>query len=250
LQAWQVPALHAVSQQTPLVQNPEAHWLFELQPSPNDASYKNAALETVLLDESPPAKRTKLLGNVTAGASCTPAGREAVAVHVVVSLNSSADESVLLPVLDPPATSTNPLATILLGRTIMLWPTRGEVMVPADDQVPLENEGSKVSAVANTVDPFLPPVMSILPFEFGKIDAACCSRALDSDASVENALWTGSYRNTDAIVEVPLLPPTKSTRPFNWLFVVVINVEVPKRHPGGGIGPVVAVNVPAPEAGL
>ena len=32
------PALHVVSQQTPLTQNPLAHWLFEVHPSPREGS--------------------------------------------------------------------------------------------------------------------------------------------------------------------------------------------------------------------
>jgi len=40
LQAPQLPPLQAVSQQMPLTQNPEPHWLFVVHPIPNDASYR------------------------------------------------------------------------------------------------------------------------------------------------------------------------------------------------------------------
>jgi hypothetical protein len=116
-----------------------------------------------------------------------------VAVQVVVPLNSSAEERVLLPVEEPPATSTLPSATILLGSTVMLWPTRGEVIRPAEDHVPFENPGSNVMALARTLEPFFPPVRRILPFEFGKTTAVCCSRGgLGIDASVLKAFCTGS----------------------------------------------------------
>jgi hypothetical protein len=111
---------------------------------------------------------------------------------VVVPLNNSADDSVSLPVDEPPATSTLPLATIEVGSTVAEWPTRGVVIVPADDHVPLLTEGSNVMAVARTVDPFLPPVIMIFPLEFGMTEAVCCSLGLLSDASVLNAFWTGS----------------------------------------------------------
>jgi hypothetical protein len=61
-----------------------------------------------------------LLPSVTAPDFCSVAGSEGVAVHTVVSLNSSADESVLLPVDEPPTTRTFPFRTIDVGRTTML----------------------------------------------------------------------------------------------------------------------------------
>jgi len=123
----------------------------------------------------------------TACPPCRGPGIEGVAVHTVVSLNSSADDRVLLPVLDPPATRTFPFATMLAGRATIAWPTRGEVIVPADAHVPFDDEGSKVIAVLRTVDPFLPPVTRILPLELGSTIAVCCSRGLEMDASVLKA---------------------------------------------------------------
>jgi hypothetical protein len=52
------------------------------------------------------------------------------------------------------------------------------------------------------------------------------------------------------MLDVPLLPPTRITLLLSWVFVVWISVAVPKRHPGGGIGPVVALHEPDPDAGL
>jgi hypothetical protein len=40
LQAPHVPVLHALLQQTPLAQKPEAHWLFDVHESPKLASYR------------------------------------------------------------------------------------------------------------------------------------------------------------------------------------------------------------------
>src|SRR6185437_5906084 len=53
------PPLQAVSQQTPLTQNPVAHWLFEVHDSENEASYRSAAA-TVVVPLTPPAIRTML----------------------------------------------------------------------------------------------------------------------------------------------------------------------------------------------
>jgi hypothetical protein len=56
--------------------------------------------------------------------------------------------------------------------------------------------------------------MRILPFEFGKTTAKCCSRELDIDARVLNAFCTGSNRNTEEsepFVPLPLFPPTSKT---------------------------------------
>lgn len=57
MQAAHVPPLQAVSQQTPLAQNPDAHWLLDVQASPKDASYRYAAFWTVVLADKPPAAR-------------------------------------------------------------------------------------------------------------------------------------------------------------------------------------------------
>jgi hypothetical protein len=238
LHAPQVPLLQVLLQQTPFAQKPDAHWLFELHANPNDASYKKAELETALVEDRPPATRTMFPDRSTARWPCSAPGIDGVAVQVVVLLNSSADDSVSVPVDDPPATSTCPLATMLFGRSAMLWPTRGEVIVPADDHVPLLTLGSKTKAVARTVDPFFPPVTRILPFELARERAVCCSRGPEMDASVLKAFCTGS------------LPPTSSTWLFSWLFDVWINVAVWFFNPTGGIGPVVAAQDPFPDAGL
>src|SRR5262245_11607654 len=134
-----------------------------------------------------------LLPRSTAPCACIGPGSAGVAVQVLVPLNSSADDSVLVPLL-PPATSTVPFATIDVGSTVALWPERAAVIVPADDQVPFETPGSKTRADARTVEPFLPPVTRIFPFVFGRTTAVCCSRGLLIDASVENAFWAGSNR--------------------------------------------------------
>src|ERR1044071_3888192 len=84
-------------------------------------------------------------------------GIDGVAVQVLVPLNSSADVSAPEP-LFPPATSTLPFATIDCGSTVALCPNRAEVIVPAGDQVPFPEDGSKISAVASVVAPFFPPV--------------------------------------------------------------------------------------------
>jgi hypothetical protein len=128
-------------------------------------------------------------------APCSAPGIEGVAVQVVVSLNSSAVDSVLLPVDDPPATRTSPFATMELGSAIALAPTRAEVIVPAVDQLPGPLEGSNTIALAKMVDPLLPSPTRILPLVPGSVTAKCCSRAgLGMDASVLNALCTGSKR--------------------------------------------------------
>jgi hypothetical protein len=156
-----------------------------------------------------------LLPRRTAREPCKGPGIEGVAVQVDVPLNSSADESVSVPVDDPPATITEPFATIDVGRTIALAPTLGEVIVPAGDQVPFDTLGSKRIALLRTCDPFNPPPTRIFPFEFGKTAAKCCSRGgLGIDANVLNAFCTGSNRYTADSVELPLFPATRST----WLF--------------------------------
>src|SRR4051794_1627282 len=186
----------------------------------------------------------------TARCPCKGPGIEGVTVQVDVPLNSSADASVSLPVDEPPATSSCPLATMLFGSWVIEWPTRGEFIVPADDQVPLLNPGSNTMALASTAEPFLPPASRILPFVFVSVTAVCSSRGLGIDASVLNAFWTGSNRYTDEIVEVPLLPPTSSTWLLSCVFVVWISVAVWFLIPPGGTGPIVATHEPAPEAGL
>lgn|SRR6185312_3149436 len=95
-----------------------------------------------------------------------PPGIAAVAVQVVVLLNSSAEDNVSLPVDDPPATSTWPWSTIVFGSSVIVAPTRGEVVVPAEDQLPFETLGSKTIADDCTVEPFRPPAIRILPLLF------------------------------------------------------------------------------------
>src|SRR5262245_16083132 len=190
-----------------------------------------------------------LLSSSTAQWFCLALAIDGVAVQVVEPLNSSADDSVLVP-LFPPSTSTVPFATMDVGSTVAVCPKRAVVIVPAADQLPFENPGSKIRAVLRTVEPFLPPVTRIFPFEFGSALAVCCSRGPLIDASVENAFCDGSNRNTDASVAVPLLPPTSRTRLLSCAFDVWISVAVPKRQPAGGIGPIVAAQLPVPDAGL
>src|SRR5262245_3619259 len=103
-----------------------------------------------------------LLPSSTAVCPCTAAGIAGVAVQVLVPENSSADDSVVEPLL-PPATSTWPLATMLAGNNVAVCPQRAVVIVPAVDQDPGPNPGSKIAAVFSVVDPFLPPVTSTLP---------------------------------------------------------------------------------------
>src|SRR5580698_2913145 len=182
---------------------------------------------------------------------CNDPGIAGVVVQVDVPLNNSAEASVSLPVDEPPATSSCPFATMLFGSWVIEWPTRAEFIVPADDQVPLLKLGSNTMALASTLDPFLPPATRILPFVFVSVTAVCCSRGgLGIDASVLNAFWTGSNRYTAETVDVPLLPPTRSTWLLSCVFVVWISVAVWFLIPVGGTGPVVATQVPAPEAGL
>src|SRR5204863_1770510 len=143
----------------------------------------------------PPATSTMLLPSNVAVWPCDGGeGSDGVAVQVLVPLKSSADDSVAEP-LFPPATSTVPLATIDCGSTVALCPNRAAVIVPAVDHEPFETLGSKTSAVARTVEPFLPPVTKIFPSVLGRTLAVCCSRGPLIDASVENAFWTGSYKN-------------------------------------------------------
>jgi hypothetical protein len=132
----------------------------------------------------------------------------------------------------------------------MVAPTRAEVIVPADDQLPLLTLGSKTMADDCTVDPFRPPATRIFPFVFCSVLAMCCSRGFEIDSSVLNAFWTGSKRYTTATVPLPLLPPTSSTWLLSWLLLVWISVAVWFFKPGGGSGPVVATQLPAPDAGL
>ena len=147
----------------------------------------------------------------TAAWPVIPPGIAAVAVHVLVLLNSSAEASVLLPVDDPPATSTWPWSTMVFGSSVIVAPTRAEVMVPADDQLPLLTLGSKTIALDSTVEPFFPPATRIFPLLFCSAAAMCCSRGVEIEASVLNAFWTGSNRYTAASVDVPLFPPTSKT---------------------------------------
>jgi hypothetical protein len=183
--------VHVVSQHTPPTQKPEAHWLADVHPRPKLASYSRALFRTV--DPfRPPATRIMLLPRGVAVWPCDGGdGIDGVAVQVLVPLKSSADVRVPLPLL-PPATSTVPFATIDWGNTVALWPNLADVIVPADDQLPLLKPGSKISAVASVVEPFLPPVTRIFPFVFGRTLAVCCSRGPEIDASVENAFCTGS----------------------------------------------------------
>jgi hypothetical protein len=77
---------------------------------------------------------------------------------------------------------------MVLGRSVMLAPTRGEVIVPAGDQVPLLELGSKTIAVPRTVEPFLPPATRIFPLLFCSVMTICCSRGgLGIEARVLNA---------------------------------------------------------------
>ncbi|HXJ62926.1 MAG TPA: hypothetical protein VNN79_04150, partial [Actinomycetota bacterium] len=205
------PPLQALSQHTPLAQNPVAQSLFDVQPSPNAASYNLASRSTVV-PFKPPAISTTLLASSVAVWPCDGgAGIAAVAVHVLVPLNRSADPSVAEP-LFPPATSTLPFAGLDVDSAVALWPNRAEVIVPASDQLPVLAPGSKISAVASGVEPFFPPVIRIFPFEFGSTTAVCCSRGPEDSAfKVLKADCAGSKRSTDETVPLPPLPPTNRT---------------------------------------
>jgi hypothetical protein len=115
---------------------------------------------------------------------------------------------------------------MVFGSNVIVAPTRADVIVPADDQLPLLELGSNTMADDCTVDPFRPPATRIFPLVFCSALAMCCSRGLEIDASVLNAFWTGSNNRTDATVAVPLLPPTKRTWLLSWLFDVWISVAV------------------------
>src|SRR6516225_1362357 len=104
------------------------------------------------------------------------------------------------------------------ARSVAVWPERAWVIVPADDQDPGPKPGSKLTAVASVVAPFLPPVTSSLPP--GREVTVCASRGPGSAASVLNADCAGSNRNTPDCVAVPLLPPTTRTLLLScWLLV-------------------------------
>ena len=113
----------------------------------------------------------------TAWWPCSGPGIDGVAVQVDVPLNSSADESVLLPVDEPPATRTCPFATMLFGSSVMLWPTRGEVIVPADDQVPLLTLGSNTIARREHARPVLAAGHQDLAVGVRAASARCAARA-------------------------------------------------------------------------
>jgi hypothetical protein len=88
-----------------------------------------------------------LLPRRTAWEPCSGPGIDGVTVQVDVPLNSSAEDSGVLPFADPPATITEPLATIDVGSTTALAPTRADVIVPAGDHVPFDTLGSNVIAL-------------------------------------------------------------------------------------------------------
>jgi hypothetical protein len=159
----------------------------------------------------------------------------------------SVELSALVP-FDPPATRTWPPVKTPVGKSVAVWPQRGDVMLPVVDQLPGPKPGSKITALASVVVPFLPPANRILPP--GNVSAVCPSRGLGIDANVLNADCAGSNKKAEEMVDVPLLPPASKTLLLSWEFVVWISVAVPERQPGGGIAPVVAVHVPVPEAGL
>ena len=128
-----------------------------------------------------------------------------------------------------------------------MCPERAAVIVPADDQDPGPSAGLNTIAVASVVVPFLPPVTSSLPF--ASTVAVCPSRGLGRAPWVLNADCAGSKRNTDESVAVPPLPPTSSTLLLSCALLVTSSVAVwffNRRRDG----PVVAVQAPAPEAGL
>ncbi len=68
-----------------------------------------------MVDDSPPATSTSCPLSRTAWCPCSGPGIDGVTVQVDVPLNSSAEASVSLPVDEPPATRTCPLATMLFG---------------------------------------------------------------------------------------------------------------------------------------
>ncbi len=173
---------------------------------------------------------------------CTAAGIAAVVAQALVPLNSSADASDAVP-FEPPATSTWPLVS-----NVALCPWRPAVMLAAVDQLPGPVVGSKIAALLSVADPFLPPATRSLPL--ARTVAVWPSRAAGMLASVENADCAGSNRNTDAMVLVPLLPPASRTLLESCWLLVTSSVAVCPRNPAGGIGPVVAVHDPEPDAGL
>src|SRR6185312_5020778 len=190
--------------------------------------------------------RTRLFGSSVAVCPWTGDGSAVVEVQVAFPSHSSAVPSVLVP-FDPPATSSWP-AVVPAGSSVAVWPTRTVVIVPADDQVPTLELGLKSCVVASTVLPFFPPVMRMFPF--ASVVAVCPSRGLDSEFIVLNEDDVGSNKNTDDSVPLPPLPPTRSTLFESWLLLVTSNDAVWFFSPGGGIWPLVAVQVPVPEAGL
>jgi hypothetical protein len=114
-----------------------------------------------------------------------------VAVQVVVPFHSSAELSVALP-LEPPATSTCPFDTIADGSSVAEWAWRAAVIVPAEVQLPVPDEGLKRTVVASVVVPLLPPVTSRFPL--ASTVTVCPSRVLGSDVWELKAFCAGSKR--------------------------------------------------------
>ena len=139
---------------------------------------------------TPPAIRMASLPSSVAVWPCCAERRTVVAVQVV-PFHSSAEPKVALP-LEPPATSTCPFETIADGISVAEWAWRAAVIVPAEVQLPVPDEGLKRTVVASVVVPLLPPVTSRFPL--ASTVTVCPSRALGSDVWVLNAFCAGSKR--------------------------------------------------------
>lgn len=152
-----------------------------------------------------------------------------------------------MPSNEPPATSTWPFATTLAGKSVAEWAWRGDVRVPAGDQVPEPEAALKCSVVPSVVEPLLPPTMSTLPF--AKAVAVCPSRVLDSAVIVVHDDVPSKRCTVATLVVPPEFPPTTKTLLFSVALPGTTSRVAVCALRGDDMLPT-AVQLPEPEPGL
>jgi hypothetical protein len=243
--------VHEFSQQTPLfepvglTQNPVRHWLFVVQVVPNEGSNIDAVL-TAFVPPLPPATSTRPFASKVAVCPCTAAASAVVSAHDV-PFHSSALETVTVPFVDPPATTTEPVVASAVPSSVAVCATRAACMFPPEGQV----AAVPVAGIVNTAvvaigAPLLvrPPVISTLPF--ASRVAVCPSRAAGSTVVFVHVEFDVLNSCTVLTLVAPLeFPPAISTMLLKLPLLLVSSVAVWNRR-ADAMFVATAVHVPFP----
>jgi hypothetical protein len=219
------PPVHAVLQQTPLTQKPDAHWLFVVHVNPMDESYSWAVFvgRSVAPSTMPPDKSTRLFPSNIAVCPRTAGLMVVISdVQVVPPFQICEEDSdVVPPSEEPPATSTCPSLSspAVVGSNVAVCKKRAADIVPAPPHVPFP-EVPAVSWVASDwvsgVAPVrCPPTTSRLPF--ARRVAVWLSRAAGRTVPATHVVVPLKICTLVTLAD-PVFPPTTITLPFRFEF--------------------------------